>query len=312
MTIVDNTLKIIFMGTPVFSVPSLKAIYEKYGVEAVVTVPDKPKGRGRKLQGSPVKEFAIENGIAILQPDKLSDESFIAEIKEINPDIICVIAFRILPEEVYSLANIAAFNIHGSLLPKYRGAAPINWAVINGEKETGLTSFVLQKKVDTGDILLKERIDIEEDMTAGELHDKLMGIASGLSINTIELLRSADYKTYSQNDEQASPAPKIFKDDCLIDWKNDSERVKNFIHGLSPYPAAWTIWNGKTVKVLRAKNTDRKLGSTGAYLISDGELFVMCGDGCLEIVEIKPEGKRNMLVSEYLKGYRGEMSGELG
>lgn len=311
MTIVDKSLKIIFMGTPEFSIPSLKAVFEKYGVEAVVTVPDKPKGRGRKLQGSPVKEFAVEHDIEVLQPDSLKDELFIDRIKEINPDIICVIAFRILPEEVYSLAKTASFNIHGSLLPKYRGAAPINWAIINGEKETGLTSFVLQKKVDTGDILLKESIGVVENMTAGELHDKLMVIASGLTIDTIELLKNGDYQTIGQDDEKASPAPKIFKDDCLIKWGNDSEQVKNFVHGLSPYPAAWTIWNGKTLKVLRVKHSDRKLENVSEFLIIDGKLFVMCADFCLEIIEIKPEGKRNMMVSEYLKGYRGESSGIL-
>jgi len=312
MNLSESKPNIIFMGTPEFSIPSLKAIYNKWGISAVVTVPDKPKGRGRKLQASPVKEFALENNIKVLQPESLKNEEFIAQIKAINPDIICVIAFRILPEAVYSLSNIASYNIHGSLLPKYRGAAPINWAIINGETKTGLSSFILQKKVDTGELLLKKEIDLKTGTTAGELHDKLMYIAADLSLETIDLLIDNDYQTLEQDDKEASPAPKIFKNDCLIDWNKNAEILRNFIHGLSPYPAAWTTWNDKTLKILRVKITENDIGKPGQYKIENDIFYIMTADYTLEIVELKIEGKRAMKTKDFLKGYRGDLSGIIG
>lgn len=247
------------MGTPEFAVPTLEKINEIYGVKAVVTVPDKERGRGRKVSYSAVKEKAVELGIDVLQPEKLKDEDFIEKIKSYNPDIICVIAFRILPEEVYSIAKIASFNIHGSLLPKFRGAAPINRAIMAGEKKTGLTSFILKKIVDTGDILLKSEVDVTDNMTAGELHDLMMPLAAELSVKTIDLLKSGNYSPLMQNDEEASPAPKIFREECKLDISKNVLDGKNFIHSLSPYPAAFIEINDIEIKLLRVEISEIKI-----------------------------------------------------
>lgn len=306
----EDNLKIIFMGTPDFAVPALEKIYNKYGLEAVVTIPDKPKGRGRKLMPSAVKVKAAELGLNIFQPEKLNDEDFIKEINEIKPDIICVIAFRILPQVLYEIPSLGSFNIHGSLLPKYRGAAPINWAIINGEKETGVTSFLLQKQVDTGDILLKRKISIPENATTGDLHDLLMPEAAELSIETIELLNSGDVKVQNQDDSQATQAPKIFKEDCEIKFSKSAINLKNFIHGMSPIPGAWTKFeDGSTLKILRAEITGESI-PIGEYLITKKELLIGASDGALSIKELQPEGKKAMNVESYVNGWRGEPKGK--
>lgn len=302
---------IIFMGTPDFAVPSLEAIHKEFGVKAVVTTPDKPKGRGRKLAGSPVKEKAQELGLDVLQPENLKDEEFIQNLKELNPDIICVIAFRILPEAVFSIPKIASFNIHGSLLPKYRGAAPINRAIMNGETETGLTSFILQKKVDTGDILLKVNQDISPDMTAGELHDKLMVKSAKLATDTIKLLQTGDYTPRKQADEEASPAPKIFRNDCKIDFNQEAEKVHNQIRGLSPYPAAWTSLEDKEIKILRTKIADSAHHNPGDFYIAKTGFFVGTKTDDLKVLELKPEGKGAMKAENFISGWRGLESGKL-
>ena len=310
--------KIVYMGTPDFAVPALKALNEVYDVAAVVTVPDKPKGRGLKLAASPVKECALELGIQVLQPVSLKDEEFVNRMKEIAPDIIVVIAFRILPKAIYEIPTIASFNIHGSLLPKFRGAAPINWAIINGEQVTGLTSFILQEKVDTGSMLLQKVWLIPENegkgTTAGELHDALMDISSGLALDTCDLLYSDKYKALAQDESLASPAPKIFRDTAKIDWNKEPLYVRNFINGMSPSPGAWTNFEGKSLKIYRTQigcsvsNPDT-FGEPGSYVIKDGKFLVQCKSGLIELLEIQPEGKKAMLVSDYLKGFRGAPNG---
>ncbi|GAB5466573.1 MAG: methionyl-tRNA formyltransferase [Candidatus Kapaibacteriales bacterium] len=307
------------MGTPEFAVPVLERLIDSYGfggkgVVGVVTVADKKKGRGQKVSFSPVKEKALELGISedrIFQPTNLKDESFAQSLASLEADIFCIVAFRILPESVFSLPKIASFNIHGSLLPKYRGAAPINWAVIKGEKKTGLTSFILQKVVDTGNILLTKEIELGEETSAGQLHDSLMPLAADLAQETIDILLEGNYTPKPQIDSEATPAPKIFKKDCQIDFSKDAQTVHNQIRGLSPYPAAFTTWDGKMVKVLgaRVNSADPDLDPF-KYKIINNKLIVGClGRKSIEILEIKPEGKKAMKVEDYLRGYRGEEDG---
>lgn len=302
--------KIIFMGTPDFAVPSLVSIHNIYGLSAVVTVPDKSKGRGLKVAFSPVKTKALELDIPLLQPESLKDDTFLEEIKKISPDIIVVIAFRILPESVFKSSKLGTFNIHGSLLPKYRGAAPINWAIIKGEKQTGLTSFLLDSNIDTGNILLTYHCEITEDMTAGELHDKLMPEAAELSLKTIELLLNGNYEAHKQDNSKASPAPKIFKETCKIDWKKKSNEIRNFINGLSPYPAAWTLINNKQYKIIRVK-INHKILEPDTYQIDNNQLFIGTLDGSVEILELQPENKRPMKTADFLNGWREPKEGKL-
>lgn len=300
------------MGTPEFAVPVLEKINKEYGVEAVVTVPDKPKGRGLTVFPSPVKAKALELGLDILQPEKLKESEFVSKIQELSPDIILVVAFRILPKEVYSIAKIGSFNIHGSLLPRWRGAAPINHAIINGDHETGLTTFLLQDKVDTGNILLYDKTPIDGNMTAGELHDQLMQMAPELAVKTIELLKTGNYTVESQNENLATPAPKIFREDCLIDFSKDSRAVHNFIRGLSPHPGAHTYINGKYHKILRSIIVPNTNIDMGHYLIDDGKLYGGCKTDAIKILEIQPENKKAMPVADFLRGWRGESNGKFG
>jgi methionyl-tRNA formyltransferase len=304
---------IIFMGTPEFAIPTLCKLNEFYEVKAVVTVPDKPQGRGLKLIPSPVKVKAEELGLKVLQPEKLKDEEFINEINELNPDIICVLAFRILPKEVYQIPKYGTFNIHASLLPKLRGAAPINWAIINGEKTTGLTSFLLQEKVDTGDVLLRREVKITEEMTAGDLHDLLMPISADLSIETCEMLLSENYSALPQNNELATAAPKLFADKCHINWETDSITLRNFIHGTSPVPCSWTTWDNKKLKIFKVKDkaTNTNL-NPGEFTINNNSFLVGTGNNTsLELLEIQLEGKKAMQTVDFLRGFRGETKGKL-
>lgn len=299
------------MGTPEFAVPVLEKLHQELGVKAVVTVPDKPKGRGRKLSPSAVKIKALELGLPILQPEKLKDENFREELALFEPDIIVVVAFRILPPMIFNLSKIATFNIHASLLPKYRGAAPINWAIINGEKKTGLTTFLIEEKVDTGNILLQDEFEIPENFTAGDLHDFMMPRAARIAVTTCNMLLSSDYVLKKQVDDGATPAPKIFPADAYIDWSKPALQVKNFIHGFSPFPGARTNWNGKLLKILRAKvsSLDRKL-VPGEYVIDGKGFFVACADGNIEITELQQEGKKPTDIKSFLNGYRGEKTGK--
>ncbi|MFA5511828.1 MAG: methionyl-tRNA formyltransferase [Candidatus Kapaibacterium sp.] len=306
-----SDLKIIFMGTPEFAVPSLEAIHNKYGIQQVVTVPDKHKGRGLRLQASPVKSKAIELGIPVLQPESLKDEIFLKEVQALKPDLIIVIAFRILPAELYKIPRIASFNIHGSLLPKYRGAAPINHAIINGERETGLTSFVLKDKVDTGEVLLTKKIGIGPDMTAGELHDIMMPLAAELTIETINLLSDGHYKTSSQNDVLATNAPKLTKNNTKIDWNQNSEKIFNFIRGLSPYPCAWTVMSNEPIKLLKVKILASNSLEASQYIVSKNGFIVGTATNDIEIVELKPNNKQRMSSSDFINGFRGQTTGYL-
>lgn len=299
---------IVFMGTPEFSVPALEKIHSLFGIKAVVTVPDKPSGRGQKMTSPAVKIRAEELGLPVLQPEKLKEPAFVTALKDLNPDIIVVIAFRILPEEVYSIARLGSFNIHASLLPAYRGAAPINRAIINGDNKTGLTSFILKKEVDTGDILLQKEIPITPGMTAGDLHDMMMPLAADLSIETIDILLNGNYTALPQDTSLASPAPKIFPEQCEINWENDAVSVRNFIHGMSPIPGAWSIWNGKRLKIYRVTKIN-KTGEPGTFNISPENFEVNCKDGCLLITEMQLEGKKSMKTKDFLVGYRGETKG---
>ena len=303
---------IIFMGTPEFAVPTLELLNKELGVKAVVTVPDKPKGRGKKMQSSDVKIKAEELSIPVLQPEKLKDENFIEQLKSYEPDIICILAFRILPEEVYSLAKIASFNIHGSLLPAYRGAAPINWVIINGEKTSGLTSFILEKKVDTGNILLQHQFDIPAYTTAGELHDMMMPMAAQMSIDTCKLLNEGNYKLIPQDDSKASPAPKIFPEMCEINWDKGTRTTINFINGMSPFPGAWTTWNGERLKILKAKFESDLISYPGEFMIEKDKFIVQCADGLLSILELQLPGKKKSKIEDFLNGYRGVRSGNFG
>lgn len=302
---------IVFMGTPEFAVPALESIHGQYGVRAVVTVPDKPKGRGLKLLPSEVKSKALELGIPVLQPESLKDPEFISQLESIKPDIIVVIAFRILPSAVYNLAKIATFNIHGSLLPKYRGAAPINWAVINGEKETGLTAFKLAEKVDTGSVIDTVSTSITPEKTFGDLYGELKCLSVELALRTCGKLLSGDYELRPQDDSLASPAPKLFPENCLINWNQSNDSVRNFVHGTSPIPGARCSWNGKLLKVFRAECSNKEFGQPGDFQINNEGFFVRCASGSLKLIEIQPEGKKSMPTVDYLRGYRGETNGKL-
>ena len=299
------------MGTPEFAIPALKKVNEIYGVSAVVTQPDKPKGRGQHLAWSAVKECAIELGIPVIQPISMKDPDFISELSGLKPDIIVVIAFRILPPEVYELASIATFNIHGSLLPKYRGAAPINWAIINGEKETGITSFILKQAVDTGDILLQKKIHIGNEDTFGDIYKILSELSADLTLETIDVLSSGKYSVSQQNNELATPAPKIFKEHCKIDWTKNADYTVNLIRGLSPVPSAYTIFNGDNLKILKAHKCTKNQLEPGHYKITAKEFAIGCEDAAVSITELQPAGKKVMKIEDFLRGYRGLAKGTL-
>jgi methionyl-tRNA formyltransferase len=315
-------MNIIFMGTPDFAAYALRAVHAQFPVCAVVTVPDKPKGRGLTLQSSPVKTVAQELGITtILQPESLKDAAFAEALAALKPDILVVIAFRILPREIYTLARLGAFNIHGSLLPKYRGAAPIHWTIVNGETESGVTAFLLADGVDTGAMLGRRTTSIPDGMTTGELHDVLMPLAAELAIQTCALLGSDNFangvfKPLQQDSTTATKAPKIFRDDCRIDWNKSARAVRNFIHGMSPQPGAWTLLpDGKTLKILRCTFDDsteqtKPVNTVCDYSIVGEEWRVTCASGTVLLREVQPEGKRAMAVGEFLRGYRGESQGK--
>jgi len=306
---IKDKLNIVFMGTPEFAVPSLELLQKEFGVRAIVTVPDKPQGRGMKTHPSPIKQKAMELDIPVLQPEKLKNEDFLAELKNIEPDIIVVIAFKILPKEIFDIPKIAIFNIHPSLLPKYRGAAPINWTIINGEKETGLTSFLIQEKIDTGDILFQNKYDIPNGFTAGDLYDFLMPEAAKMTIETCRLLLSGNYTPMKQDDSLATPAPKIFAENCKIDWNETAKKIMNFINGVSPVPGAWTIWNNKRLKILRVKYYPETINNPSSYIIYNNKFIIACGNDSLSLLEIQPEGKKAMKVTDFLRGYRGDNKG---
>ena len=305
-------MRIVFMGTPDFAVASLKALLDAgENVVAVITAPDKPAGRGQKLNKSAVKVFAEANALPVLQPEKLRDPQFIEELKSYNADLQVVVAFRMLPEMVWNMPPMGTINVHASLLPQYRGAAPINHAVINGEKQSGVTTFLLQHEIDTGNILLATKVDIAETDNAGILHDKLMNAGAETLIKTIEGLRNNTIKPIPQEDfnvEQLKHAPKIFKEDCLIDWNNSTEKIYNLIRGLSPYPTAFTYLHGKVLKVYEAEKEIQSHQKESGTYETDGKTYLKfaTNDGFINLKMIQIEGKKRMEINEFLKGYRFE------
>lgn len=304
------------MGTPDFAVASLEILVKNnYNIVGVVTAPDKPAGRGQQLQQSAVKKYALEKGLHILQPEKLKSAEFLEELRALKADLQIVVAFRMLPEAVWSMPPLGTFNLHGSLLPQYRGAAPINWAVINGEKETGVTTFFLKHEIDTGRVIFRERTPIGENETAGEVHDRLMMIGAKLVLKTVKAIESGNYKPTEQDelakDIELKHAPKIFKEDCRIDWNKTVSEIHNLVRGLSPYPAAWTELLGPdgkahSLKIFRTtKEISSHSHSTGTVL-SDGRNYIKiaAADGYLNITDLQLAGKKRMGAAEFLRGFQ--------
>ncbi len=297
--------RIIFMGTAGFAVPSLEKLIEAgHRPIAVATGPDRKKGRGQKLGFTPVKEAALAAGIdTILQPENVKDPSFAEEIVALEPDIIVVVAFRILPPAVYTAAKKGAFNLHGSLLPRYRGAAPINRAVMAGDTETGVTTFFLEQKVDTGNMILRRSMPIGPNETAGEVHDRMMYLGADAVLDTVRLIEQNNVPTFSQDNSLATKAPKIFKEDCRIDWRKPASFVHNHVRGLSPYPGAWTTHAENMVKVLLSRPTTGQ-GKPGEVLKADKSLVIACQEGALEILQIQQQGRKRLQAADFLRGYQ--------
>lgn len=306
-------LKIVFLGTPDFAVESLRRLHEGgYNIVGVVTMPDKPAGRGHKLLHSPVKQYAEANGLHLMQPVKLKDQVFVDELRSLNADLFIVIAFRMLPEVVWSMPPMGTFNLHASLLPKYRGAAPINWAVINGDSETGVTTFFLKHEIDTGDILRQERIAIAPEDNVGDVHDRLMMLGADLTIDTVEHILAGDLRPIPQDeliaDIEPTPAPKIFKDTCHIDWTQPAGQIHNLVRGLSPYPAAWITLHREneelTAKVFTTAVVDTAANDDAGTIKVDGDkLYIAAADHMVEIKELQLAGKRRMTAAEFLRGF---------
>ena len=308
-------MRIVFMGTPEFAVASLKVLTDhKYNVVGVITSPDKPAGRGQQVQQSAVKQFAEQHGLKILQPTNLKDESFVQELRSLKPDLQIVVAFRMLPESVWNLPPMGTYNLHASLLPQYRGAAPINWAIINGEKEIGITTFKLQHEIDSGNILLQQKIAITNDMNAGQLHDVLMEEGAGLILQSIKKIEQGKITLTEQskllNNEEAKHAPKIFKDTCKINWDAKLETIYNLIRGLSPYPCAWTELHAAdnkvtAFKIYRAKHEEASHQLRAGQLKTDNKSYVKvaCKAGFVDITELQMAGKKRLLTTEFLKGF---------
>lgn len=299
-------MNIVFMGTPDFSIPSLEILLKnKHKILAVVTQPDKERGRGQKVTFTPVKQFAVEHNIPVYQPEKLKgNDEFISRMKNLNPDLFVVVAFRILPKEVFDIPEFGSFNLHGSYLPKYRGAAPIQWALINGETETGLTTFKLAEKVDTGNIYLQEKLPIFPEDNFETLHDRMSELGAKMVLNTVNLIESGNYKLKPQDDSLASPAPKITKEICLIDWNKSATEIHNLVRGLSPYPAAYFIFNDKVIKVYKTAVITGIQLQPFQFHQTKTELIIGCGNDALQILEIQQEGKKRMAVEEFLRGFR--------
>lgn len=308
-------IRIVFMGTPDFAVESLKILVENnYKVVGVVTVADKKAGRGQKIRTSPVKDFAVENNIPVLQPEKLKNETFLDELKALNADLQIIVAFRMLPEVVWNMPKLGSFNLHGSLLPQYRGAAPINWTVINGDKETGVTTFFLQHEIDTGNIIDQKTLPIAESDNAGIVHDKMMVLGANLVLETVDKICDGSVNTkpqseYFKEDTALNPAPKIFKEDCKIDWSQPIKDVYNKIRGLSPYPAAWTVLTKAdgTITTLKIFETDIiESENTVGKITSDGKqsITINGNGGALSIKTLQISGKKRMSTKEFLNGFK--------
>jgi methionyl-tRNA formyltransferase len=303
-------MKIVFMGTPDFAVASLNALLEAgFDVVGVITAPDKPSGRGQKINESAVKQYAQEKGLKILQPVKLKDSEFINELRSLQADLQVVVAFRMLPEMVWNMPPKGTINLHGSLLPQYRGAAPINWAIINGEKESGVTTFLLKQEIDTGDILFAESVKIEEQDNAGELHDKLMTIGAALLVKTVKAIESGDYKEIPQDkmsEKELKSAPKIFKEDCLINWIQEARTIHNHIRGLSPYPTAFCHFQDKILKIYQSEYEEINHQLQPGSIETDHKTYLKfaCLNGFISVKELQLEGKKKMKIDEFLRGVR--------
>ncbi|HMG66640.1 MAG TPA: methionyl-tRNA formyltransferase [Chitinophagaceae bacterium] len=306
--------RIVFMGTPEFAVPGLDAILRAgFNIVGVITAPDKPSGRGMKVHESAIKKYALEKGLKILQPEKLKAPEFLEELRSLNADMQVVVAFRMLPEIVWNMPPKGTINLHASLLPQYRGAAPINWVIINGEKETGATTFKLQHEIDTGNILLQEKIPISEDETAGELHDRMMEVGAHLLVKTLEGVFDGSLQETSQasahgQDSALKHAPKIHTETCRIDWNKSVDEIYNLIRGLSPYPAAFTELGDKMMKVFKSKKEINIPGPGAGKWETDRRTYLKfaCRDGYIHLTEIQLEGKKRMNIEEFLRGFRFE------
>lgn len=300
------------MGTPQFAVASLDELI-KAGSEivGVITAPDKPAGRGQKMSESAVKQYAVANGLRVLQPTNLKDPEFLAELRSLDADLQVVVAFRMLPEEVWNMPDKGTINLHASLLPNYRGAAPINWAIINGEKESGVTTFFLKHEIDTGNVLFTEKVTLTGHETAGELHDRLMNKGAGLLVKTVKAVESGRYNEHPQTtlhakDAELKNAPKIYKDDCKINWNRPVIEVYNFIRGLSPVPTAFTELNGKTFKIYGAHYHETEPGVLPGAFLTDNKshLKFAAKDGFISVTDVQLEGKKRMEISEFLRGVK--------
>lgn len=305
-------MRIVFMGTPGFAIPSLDILLKNnYKIVAVVTAPDKPAGRGQKLQESEVKKYAISKGLSVLQPENLKAPDFIEKLKLLNADLQIVVAFRMLPEAVWNMPRLGTYNLHASLLPKYRGAAPINWAIINGEKETGVTTFKLQHEIDTGTVLFQEKVSISETETAGELHDRLMHIGADLILKSVKAIETNTILLTEQDETKAIHAPKLFKETCKINWNESTTTIFNLIRGLSPYPAAYSGFRDrdKPAQNLKIYSCSKEISShnhTNGLIITDNKTYIKCAcrDGFIIIHELQLQGKKRMKTEDFLRGYK--------
>ena len=310
-------MRIVFMGTPEFALPSVEMLLKsEHKVVGVVTQPDKPKGRGKELLPTAVKEFSLKKNLLVLTPKDLNADELVAQLKRLNPDLIVVVAFSILPEKIFTLPSLGTVNLHASLLPKYRGAAPINWALINGEKKTGVTTFFIQKKVDTGNVILQEELDILPDENYGELSQRLSMIGAELLIKTLDLVQKGKAIPLPQDESLVTQAPKIAPEMCKIDWSGSAEQIKNFIRGLAPSPGAYTFFKGKILKVHKAEVLDQTPFEEGFGEIISADkqsgLIVKTKSGRLKLLEVQPESKKIMSGDEFSRGYRINVGDKLG
>ncbi|MCW8805240.1 MAG: methionyl-tRNA formyltransferase [Ignavibacteriaceae bacterium] len=298
-------MKIVFMGTPDFSLPSLKTLLEsKHKIVAVVTQPDKERGRGQKVSFTSVKQFATDKNIPVFQPEKLKgNQEFVEQMKSLEPDLFVVVAFRILPKEVFDIPKFGSFNLHGSYLPKYRGAAPIQWALINGETETGLTTFKLAEKVDTGKIYLLQKLEIFPADNFETLHDRMSELGAKLVLNTVDLIESGNYELKTQDDSLASPAPKITKEICEINWNKSATEIHNLVRGLSPYPSAFFKYNEKVIKVYKTEIVEQATLKPFQIEQTKTELIIGCGANAVRILRLQLEGRKRMSTEEFLRGF---------
>ena len=300
-------MKIVFMGTPEFAVPSLNILVQNgYNIVGVITATDKLGGRGGKqVIQSAVKQYAVLHDLKVLQPEKLKNPDFISELKSLDADLFVVVAFRMLPEMVWNMPRLGTMNLHGSILPKYRGAAPINWAIINGEKETGVTTFFLKHEIDTGDVLFVEKIPVGEDETVGEIHDKMMIIGAETVLKSVKTIEKGNYILQPQADTEVTHAPKIFPETCSINFDQTTQKVHNFVRGLSPYPTAWTMLEGLKLKVFKTEKEITTPSHAIGQFISDNKNYIKVAttDGYIKLLDIQLEGRKRMNVKDFLNGY---------